>query len=203
MNLKGITINGIHSFHDIGLTLSGRVLNPPKPMTVRKTVPYKSGSYDFSMISGERIYSDAIIEYEFSFADFDLQEIEKKKDEAIGWLCLANERAEISDDALFGKHYNGILTDVEWDEDFGEATLSVRFTCSPFKEADVEKEYSTNQGILKIKNAGNVFAYAKISGDDLKIDGNPINGKVFKLPPGRHKIEASKSASITYRERWI
>ena len=54
----GIRANGKHSYMDFDLFLRSRQIGVPEKKSVRQSVPYMSGFYDFSAINGEPAWGE-------------------------------------------------------------------------------------------------------------------------------------------------
>ena len=53
MNIaEGIRINNKHSYGDFGLYLKSRNIGLPEKKSIRQTVPFMNGYYDFSALNG-------------------------------------------------------------------------------------------------------------------------------------------------------
>ena len=155
MIYDGIAANGKHSFTDFGLTIAGRVDNPPEKKSIRETVPFMNGYHDFSAIAGEVTWGERQLEYEFDIIGNSPQHVEKQRDEVMAWLTNIHE-AEIFDDTTPEYHYVGSYesADPEFDETGLRATLTVSFVCQPFKIANRETVLALEIGENRIANPG-------------------------------------------------
>ena len=50
---EGITINGKQSYNDFDLYINERTIGQPQKHSMRQTVPFLNGFYDFTKINGE------------------------------------------------------------------------------------------------------------------------------------------------------
>lgn len=128
----GITINGVHSFRDYGLVIASRMIGLPKKNTVRKTVPFMNGFYDFSTIAGEVTWGEREIEYAFDIVGNTVEEMDIERTEVVNWLCNVHD-ADIYDDSMPEYHFHGSYDGYTMTEDGEGAQLSVKFVCQPFR----------------------------------------------------------------------
>jgi len=154
---EGITANGIHSYRDLGFWIAKRKISPPKRKKNKQTVPYMHGTYDFSQIAGETIYEEATLEYEFDIAEFTTEEMERQKDIILDWLNNIVDTA-IEDDFIPGYYYRGGIADIDWSEDFGEATIKATFEVYPFKIAkEMTWQNINGSGVIMNESSHPVF----------------------------------------------
>lgn len=84
--IKQISFCGKLSYDDIGVYLVKGGFEPPPPRIVTTKVPYCSGGYDFSRISGSLIYDDRTGSYTFFIKGNDQNEAESIKADLLEWL---------------------------------------------------------------------------------------------------------------------
>lgn len=155
MIYDGIAANGKHSFTDFGLTMAGRVDNPPEKKSIRETVPYMNGYHDFSAIAGEVTWGERHVEYEFDILGRTPQQVERQRAEVMAWLGNIHE-TEIHDDTTPDYHYLGSYESAEpdYDESGLRLSLTVTFVCQPFLVANRETEVNLRIGENKVANPG-------------------------------------------------
>lgn len=160
MNKKnGIRINDLHSFHDFGLYLNYRNVGLPEKKSLRETVPYMNGYYDFSALNGAPAWNERRIDYAFDVIEDSPQELEREITRILDWLCNVHD-ADIFDDTLTRFHWHGSYDscDVNYDDSGEQAEIKVSFVVHPFKIADDPTEYTMTAGTHKIVNLGMAVA---------------------------------------------
>jgi predicted phage tail component-like protein len=130
-----INFNGKKSFTDFGLVLNYFKPQPPAPNVIKITVPFMSGSYDFSTIvsQGEITYQDRKIETQFQFIGPKKSEMFIKYSQILEWLMSPGKQQLIqSNDPTW--YYMAKVDDVpDWDNLERLGTLKVDFIADPFK----------------------------------------------------------------------
>lgn len=129
--MKGIEINGVHTFRDLGFVIAKRNISIPIPNKIKESVPYQNGEYDFSCINGEMTYQNRILSYTFDIAELTTEEMEIEKRKILNWACnVVNER--IFDDYLPNFYFIGSYESSSWSEDFGQGELTLEFSVYPY-----------------------------------------------------------------------
>lgn len=137
MFTKGFTINGKHSYADYGLYINNRVIGLPTKASIRKTIPFMSGYYDFSRINGADTWGERTLSYSFDIVGDTVEETEAELTRVLNWLANVYE-ADIYDDTIPNYHFHGSFMDAatEESEDGEKIVLTVNFVCYPFKIAN-------------------------------------------------------------------
>ncbi len=65
MTCGGFSVGGVHVAGDLGFQVASRSLTPPAPKSVRKSIPFTDGSYDFSAAYGRVFFDDRELSYTF------------------------------------------------------------------------------------------------------------------------------------------
>lgn len=155
MAYKEIRSNGKGSFTDFGLAIKGRTISLPVKKTIKDSVPFQNGSYDFSKINGEIFWEERTIEYVFDIAEFTTEEMETIKDKVVDWLLNIFD-ADIEDDYTQGYYYHGSYDSNSWSEDFGQGELTIQFAVYPYKYAKEETKLlisaTTTEQTITINN---------------------------------------------------
>ena len=141
----GVTINGKHSYKDFDLCIKRRAFSTPERQSIRETVPFMHGYYDFSTLNGEPSFTERTVSYTFDVIADTVEELENKRRAILDWLMNVNE-AVIQDDTIPDYHFVGSYDSCSMDEDdYGDVMeLQVTFVCQPFQIANVP-----SQNILK------------------------------------------------------
>lgn len=127
--IKGITVNGKHSYYTFGLRMLKRSIgSPPKDdHTVR--VPYSSKTYDFDTVMGAS-YGERTLSYRFEFMDLRRHMAEDKLVNIINWLHWS-DRCGLYDDMLPDYHFDVREPTVTYEEKHGIYVFDVVFKASP------------------------------------------------------------------------
>lgn len=160
MNMTdGIRINDKHSYGDFGLYLKTRIIGLPEKKSIRQTVPFMNGYYDFSALNGAPAWDERIIEYSFDVINDSPVELDFFVSHVLDWLGTAHD-VDIFDDTVYRFHWHGSYNGatVAWDETGLHAEINVSFVVHPFKIADERTEYTMTAGTYTINNLGMVVA---------------------------------------------
>lgn len=140
---EGITIKGMHSFVDFGLNINSRKIDLPPKNSIRKTVPFMNGYYDYSKLNGAVSWGERVIEYTFDIVGETVKEMDQKRTEVLNWLCNVHDE-DIFDDTLPDYHFHGSYDSSSQNEDGEKSELTVSFVCYPFMIENVAKIAYTN-----------------------------------------------------------
>lgn len=155
----GIRINGKHSYGDFGLYLKSRKIGLPEKKSIRQTVPFMNGYYDFSALNGAPAWNERIIEYSFDVTNDNPVDLDFFVSYVLDWLCTVQD-TDIHDDTVYGYHWHGSYSEanVEWDDTGMHAEISVSFVVHPFKIANAPTTRSMTAGTYTINNPGMAVA---------------------------------------------
>lgn len=155
----GIRINDKHSYGDFGLYLKSRNIGLPEKKSIRETVPFMNGYYDFSALNGAPAWNERIIEYSFDVINDSPVELDFFVSHVLDWFGNVHD-ADIFDDTVYLYHWHGSYNSakVNWDETGLKAEISVSFVVHPFKIADDPIETSMTVGTYTITNMGMAVA---------------------------------------------
>ena len=159
MNLTdGIRINDKHSYGDFGLELKSRNIGLPEKKSIRQTVPFMNGYYDFSALNGASAWNERIIEYSFDVLNDNPVELDHFVSLVLDWLCNVHDE-DIFDNTVYLYHWHGSYesADVVWDESGLKAEITVSFVVHPFKIADAPTESIMTAGTYTITNLGTQY----------------------------------------------
>ena len=151
--MNGMTINGKHTFRDLGLKLKSYKISPAKAIEKKIKVPGMDGALDVSEYTGEVLFEERSFEAKFDFASKDAIKKEKKLSD------IQNElngvKAKIYLDTDPSSYYEGRLA-VEYDPKnivYTELTIKSKFY--PYKlKKDITKVTKTikQQGTVNCRN---------------------------------------------------
>ena len=129
--MHGVTIGGYHSYNDLGLILSKKVISPPSPQKELVEVPMRDGSIDMSEVLTDNVkFNDRKITLTFSL-------IGRKSTWDAKFSEIANlihgRRMQIifDDDAAF--YWIGRVSINDWVTDRNLGTMVVEAIAEPFK----------------------------------------------------------------------
>lgn len=155
MFTDGFTINGKHSFVDYGLHVKKRQLGFPKKNSIRKTVPFMSGYYDFTKINGNVAWGERPLSYTFDIIGNTPAEVDAECTRILNWLGNIHD-GDIYDDTIVGYHLHGSFDSATPSEsEDGEHTeLTVTFVCHPFKISNTQTVVDQHRGTVTKKIQG-------------------------------------------------
>lgn len=152
---KGITIKGEHSFTDYGLYISKRQIGLPTKSSIRKTVPFMNGYYDFTRINGGDTWGERSISYTFDILGDTVEQTDIECTRILNWLGNIHEE-DIYDDTMPDYHFHGTFsgaTPTE-SEDGEKVELTVTFVCYPFRIANTETVIEAYRGVRQASIMG-------------------------------------------------
>lgn len=204
----GIRANGKHSYMDFDLFLRSRQIGVPEKKSVRQSVPYMSGFYDFSAINGEPAWGERPATYSFDVIGSTPEEVETLRDRILAWLCNIHD-VDIFDDTMPDFHFHGSYDscDVEEDESGLAVTLTATFIVGPFKiaNAPVVRKLAVGDNII-VNDGQTVYGTASCEGNcTIAMNGTtqPISGTgIALLMPIRRGSQivtvSGAAATLTY-----
>lgn len=163
----GIRINRKHSYGDFGLYLKSRNIGLPEKKSIRETVAFMNGYYDFSALNGAPAWNERVIEYAFDVVNDTPADLDFFVSHVLDWLGVVHD-VDIFDDTVYGYHWHGSYKEakVAWDEYGLQAEITVSFVVHPFKIANEATAYSLTAGTHTIINSGMAVApYAQSDAD--------------------------------------
>lgn len=175
----GIRIGSKHSFEDFGLVLNNREIGYPEKISIRKTVPYMNGFYDYTKLYGVPAWGPREITYTFDVIGFTVEEMEAERVPVVNWLCNVHDE-DIFDDAFPDYHFRGSFDSISSSEDGEQATLAFTFICHPFMiHNDPSVHRITSNGSLSIVNNGQPVKLKASSTASCTVTSN---GQTYSIP---------------------
>ena len=155
----GIRINDRHSYGDFGLSLKSRKIGLPEKKSIRQTVPFMNGYYDFSALNSAPAWGERTIEFAFDVINENPVELDHFVSYVLDWLGTIHD-TDIYDDTTYGYHWHGSYdkASVDWDDSGMQAEISVSFVVHPFKIANVPTQYTMTAGTYTVTNLGMAVA---------------------------------------------
>ncbi|AGK95412.1 phage tail domain-containing protein [Clostridium pasteurianum] len=123
------------SNEDFSSMLSKFIPNPPPPRIIKKSVPGRSSSYDFSKVaSGEPVFDDRQLECSLLIEGNSRADLNQKYSKILSWLMSGGSELLYSDDP--GYQYIAQIEDKPQLEyiNICNALLTFSFTAKPYKE---------------------------------------------------------------------
>ena len=168
MITDGITAGGKHSYNNFDLFISDRTINNPKKGAVRETVPFMTGSYDFSMINGAVPWEDREIEYVFDITGSTIKEMDEQRDKVLNWLMNIHEEV-IQDDTMPEYHFFGSYLKDKIKESAEKCEITVTFICYPFKVFNDVTSADYSAGTYVINNPGQNVPLVALCTENMQI----------------------------------
>lgn len=133
--------NNLKSYDDFGLTLIDVVVSYPSVNVVSVSVPFMSGSYDFSSLYGGQTYSNRTVKLKLAIEDMPdntRTRLNILYDQVVKWLYTS----QISDLKIdYVEHtFTGRVIEISEREEFvNTESIEVTFDCHPFRKSDLEE----------------------------------------------------------------
>lgn len=205
--VEGFMFGDIHT-KEYSMSLKDRQAPTPEENVITEEVPFMQGSYDFSMILGERIFKNRTLSYRFEVEERSYQH--RKVDEIVlkNWL-MKKGWGRLYDDHDDGYYYWAKCTSVTVEDDhvFGRLSISISFEAYPFMVADLEEghdiwdefyfdlDYSqpnefevSGSSSINLMNVGSVGVVPTIiASSQMAIIKN---GATYTVPAGESKSES-------------
>ena len=212
-----LTIGDKDSYDDFDASLARFDAKPPKKKSIRETIPFFNGSYDFSTINGEVYWEDRVIECIFEILADTPEELEDKKAAFSNWVMNVTEQ-DIYSPFIPDYHFVGTFEEMDYEDDDGldKTTATVTFLAYPYKVANEPKRYQyiterggTNTWYIPNESSHPVEAYVAITsaqagntvqiGDTIKTTtAEPVDTFYLKISPGTVLVHvSSKNGSTT------
>lgn len=213
MSHSGIYTDNTHSYINFGMCYASKNVGLPTKRTVKKSIPYRDGSIDFTMLYGRNYYDERTVTYTFEEIGDTASELQMRVDLFSEWLLSLTD-CDIYDDELHFWHWHGSCdsVSVDYDADGLKATISVAFSFYPFKIAN---EYTNvhvivgNNTIINEGQPARIYAIPDGASTTFLIDGvrQTFTGAVLSdlvLPHGTSIVTVTGgAATLRWREERI
>lgn len=136
----GITINGKHSYNDYNLNINSRKIDLPPKRSIKKTVPFMNGAYDFTKLNGAVTWGERSISYTFDIVGSTVEEMDAERTRIVNIYCNMDD-VDIYDDTIPDYHFHGSFDSASQNEDGEKTELTIVFLCYPFMIANKEEYY--------------------------------------------------------------
>lgn len=181
----GIRVGGKHSFEDFGLVFNSREIGYPEKQSIRKTVPFMNGFYDYTKLYGEPAWGERIISYTFDVIGFTVEEMEAERVAVVNWLCNVHDE-DIFDDAFPDYHFHGSFDSISPSEDGEQATITFSFVCYPFMIENVPRSHTlTEDGTLSFVNDGQPAMLKVATTGAMTVSKDGVN---YGVPAGSYDV---------------
>lgn len=128
---KGITFNGLHSYKDLGMTITEKEIGNPEKEKALVKVPFSDVEYDFSELYGDQNMSKRTLSYTFHVFDRRVntpEQVNRLKTRAVNHFVNVNKMIELYDDAYPNWHFLAEVRDApSFNEDSIIGELTVEF----------------------------------------------------------------------------
>lgn len=200
-------INLIEELENQGLILNSRNISPAKPIIIKESIPFRSGSFNFSRVTGDYNYEDREIDLEYTVMDDKLAYVNNIYN-YLQTLLLENPTVKVKFDDIRG-FWTGEVTSFS---DFEEMNYLGRFTikidATPWRYSDdmfgddIWDDFNFEFDVTEIKthevngsstiiitNNGTSISPSITCSADMTFS---INGKTFNLKKGENNIRRLK-----------
>jgi hypothetical protein len=160
--IKGITVNGKHSYYNFGLRLLKRTIGTAPKDDHTERVPYSNVTHDFSRIYGDPSYGERTLTYTFEFMDFRLEWAEESIFTILEWLHFPG-RVILYDDMLPNHHFEVREPTVSHTENHGVYTITVAFKANPAIKPNPNLMYTADTVVLPDINGDGLITATDVS----------------------------------------
>lgn len=203
----GIRAGGKHSYKDFGLEIASREIGLPAKKSIRKTVPFMNGFYDFTTLNGSPAWGERQIKYSFDIIGATVEEMDAERTAVVNWLCNLHD-VDIFDDSIPDYHFRGSYDSYSMSEDGEYAQLTAVFACYPFMLSNAQSIATVYESAsVIIANSGRPASpvisssqYAIVSANGKQKTIPPVNNyKVgLMLNTGNNVVAVTKANEIKY-----
>lgn len=135
----GITFNGQHTYHDLGLILLSKTIEYPARSPVLVKPPYSNVPIDLSNLYGHTVFEDRAYKAEFYLkgaTPYTKEELAAKYTSVVAWLEGSMGRQPLIDDTEPGYYYVGEpVKSPDRNELLRTGHLTIEWTCNPYRVA--------------------------------------------------------------------
>ena len=190
---------------ELGFYLISRDAPTPDEKELIEDLPFVQGEYDFSMLTGERIFKNRKISYVFHYFNAPY-EIRKKVENKTKALLMMNGQSKIIDSHDPGYYWFGKCESVQVDDDESKRKLIIKieFNCYPYLIAldsafnDEWDTFDLEDGVaqfykyrIKGKREINLTNYGSVSTSPIIKVSDPmkltLNDSVIELKKGKNE----------------
>jgi len=205
---SGFQFNG-KRLSDFGCFVAKRETPTPGKAQITETIPYMSGSYDFSALYGAPCYNDRTIKYMVDLVGADLIDLAAQKQQLQNWL-LPCHRSQLIDDSMPDWYFLAECISVIPSDDKILSELTIEFAASPFKfsvnlqtasyapsaAADV---VANNAGTVTVTPTITCAAAATVvyGGNTYTLGIGAHTSYTFALAPGNNTFNITSTGAVT------
>lgn len=204
INHPGIFDVNAHSRDNFGMCYASKSIQPPPKRVVKKSIPFRNGALDFSLINGEDYFDERSLTYVFETIGDTPIEVSSNVDLFTEWLESLTD-TDIWDDEIPFFHWHGGCDsiDVAWDEDGLKAIVTATFVVYPFRISDDWTSQLVSVGENTLLNEGRpARLYIVPSGSSVTIAVGPVKQTFYgetlsdlSLPSGMSTITVTGGAA--------
>lgn len=210
--MKGVTFGSYHSFEDLALILTQKIIGTPAPKKEVVEIPGGDGVLDLTEFFGETKYDNRQLTFEFSTI---VPQSEFMELFSIVQNALHGKKMEITLDDDIDWHYIGRIEVSEWKTDKNIGKLTVECDCEAYKikndETIVQATVDGATTVILANSNKTVVPTIDITGEVSLTYGTNF----YTLAEGRYDLPAVRllqgdntilldgagTATFTYRER--
>ena len=133
-NLRGVTFNGKHN-KDFNIAMERKSIQSPSKKKIKDSVPFMSGSYDFSTIgsNGEITYNEREITVTFGLPANNKEQLQVLYSKILEWLVDTGKQQLIFDDIKDYYFMAEVEDATSFEQTMAFGKLEVKFVAEPFK----------------------------------------------------------------------
>ena len=140
----GIIINGKHSYRDYDLQINARKIDLPPKNSIKKTIPFMNGAYDFTKLYGAVTWGERQISYTFDIVGNTIEEMDAERTRIVNIYCNMHD-VDIYDDTIPDYHFHGSFSSATQNEDAEKTELTIVFLCYPFMISNTATAYTSSR----------------------------------------------------------
>ena len=132
-------INDVDIEELLNIKLMERSIQPPKPIVIKQSVPFLSGSYDFSKMGGEIFYEEREITCKFAIPTENTTLLHMVYSQLLD-LTMTDIKLKIGfEDIPYYYFIGSVQNGPNFDEIAQFGTCTIQFMCYPFKICEFEE----------------------------------------------------------------
>lgn len=193
--IKGIFVNGCHSYYSFGLRMLKRsVGSPPKDEHLER-VPYSSITYDFDELFGNSSYGERQLTYQFDM----IQRHDRRAEDSLVRIINSlhwKGRKKLYDDMLPNYYFEVREPTVTYTDDHGIYKLTAVFMASPaMLPKNSKKKYNAGNVVIPDVDENGV-----VDNRDSTMILNAYSGSIELTPEQADAADADRNGVIDARD---
>lgn len=193
--IKGITVNGSHSYYSFGLRMLKRSIGSPPKDEHLERVPYSNITYDFDELFGNSSYGERQLIYQFDLMQRHGRSVEDRLVRIINSLHWKG-RKELYDDLLPNYYFEVREPNVSYTEDHGIYKLTAVFMASPaMLPKNSKKKYNPSNVVIPDVDGNGI-----VDNRDASMILNAYTGSIVLTPEQADAADADRNGIIDGRD---